>query len=171
MFTNNLKIRKWMLSVQRWQSAVFQCLSPNLKSFVLLFFLLRPPIQIISKSHQLRQHHTHTGSNHFSPYPSSRLLQQPADLTLLPPLLSYVLFFATVARVILLRCQVMHFLFTMISWISISLLRLQAWSYIPPVLGLNLLLCPLAHPLKPHWLSCSSQYTRQSAASGPLHLL
>jgi len=69
-----LKIRKWMLSVQRWQSVVFQCLSPNLKSFVPLFFLLKPPIQIISKSHQLRQHHAHTGSNHFSPYPSSRLL-------------------------------------------------------------------------------------------------
>lgn len=100
MFTNNLKIRKWMSSIQRWQSVFFQCLSPNLKSFPPLFFLLKPPIQIISKSYQLRQHHTHTGSDHFSPYLSSRLLQQPPHLSLLPPLPSYVLFSATVARVI-----------------------------------------------------------------------
>ena len=160
-----------MLSIQRWQSVVFQCLSPNLKSFAPLFFLLKPPTQIISKSHQLRQHHTHTGSDPFSPCPSSKLLQQPPHLTLLPPLPSYVLFSTTVAKSHPFKVSGHALLFTMINWISISLLSLQAWSSIPPVLGLNLLPCLLAHPLKPNWLSCCSQYTRQNAASGPLHLL
>lgn len=132
-----------MLSIQRWQSVFFQCLSPNLKSLFPLFFLLKPPIQIIGKSLQLRQHCTHTGPDHFSPYLSSRLLQQPPHLSLLPPLPSYVLFSATVGRVILLRCQVMHFLFTMISWISISLLVYRLGLHFLQCLGLISYRAPL----------------------------
>lgn len=129
------------------------CILPVSQSkFKVIFsplFFFKPAIQIISKSHQLRQHRTHTGPDHFLAIPLIWIITTASTPFLFPPLPSWSCSLPQQLESSL-RCQVMHFLFTMTSWISIlpSLTGLGFW---PPVLGLNLLPCPLAHPLKP-WL-------------------